>query len=84
MKLKHPNTEHYVAMLNEEWERMKNKWNPKPLSSLSQFEAFEALKERWNKEQSIAEQFKLKPIPKIKNKKTKQISSRKRGKSKYG
>ena len=47
MKLKQPNTEHYVNMLNEEWDRMKNKWNPKPLSSLSQFEAFEELKEKW-------------------------------------
>jgi len=84
MKLKQPNTEHYVAMLNEEYERMKNKWNPRPLSSLSQFEAFEALKERWDKEQSIAEQFKLKPIPKTKKPKYKKISSRKKGKSKYG
>tara|TARA_R100001082_G_scaffold109727_1_gene87579 strand:+ start:522 stop:788 length:267 start_codon:yes stop_codon:yes gene_type:complete len=88
MKLKHPNAEHYVNMLNDEYERMKNKWNPRPLSLEEQFEA---LKEKWNKEQhqrqrleSIAEQFKLKPIPKIKNKKTKQISSRKKGKSKYG
>ena len=81
MKLKQPNTEHYVNMLNEEWDRMKNKWNPKPLSLEEQYEA---LKEKWNKEQSIAEQFKLKPIPKTKKPKYKKISSRKRGKSKYG
>jgi len=81
MKLKHPNTGHYVNMLNEEYERMKNKWNPRPLSLEEQLEA---LKEKWNKEQSIAEQFKLKPIPKTKKPKYKKISSRKRGKSKYG
>ena len=47
-RIMNPNVEHYVAILNEEYEKLKNKWNPKPLSLAEQFEA---LKEKWDREQ---------------------------------
>ena len=46
-RINNPEVERHVEILNEQYEKMKNKWNPKPLSSLSQFEAFEELKEKW-------------------------------------
>ena len=47
-RIMNPNTEHHVALLNEEYEKMKNKWNPRPLSLAEQFKA---LKEKWDREQ---------------------------------
>ena len=87
MTSKHPNVENYVNMLNEEWDRMKNKYNPRPLSLEEEWRAY---KQKCNEQQSIAEQFKLKPIPKDKNQNkkrkygNKKVSPRKLGKSKYG
>ena len=87
MPSKYVDTEHYLNMLSEQWDRMENNYNPRPLSLEEEWRAY---KQKCNEQQSIAEQFKLKPIPRDKsqNKKrtfeNKKVSPRKLGKSKHG